>query len=183
MCEIFIRASEQSYAPETRSLRLHGVATSLRLEQLFWQVLEEIAGRDGMRVTQLIERLYDELIEYRGQAANFTSFLRVCCLRYQLLQAEGRIPLDAAVPIRSLNAKAVLEGLPATLYDAQRCLPATRGRLIPTQRKGPDHLIGPFRCLAIAPASAAGLGLRQRDFALHDAADAYRVANARELAL
>ncbi|MGE8674780.1 MAG: ribbon-helix-helix domain-containing protein, partial [Achromobacter kerstersii] len=51
MCEIFIRASEQSYAPETRSLRLHGVATSLRLEQLFWQVLEEIAGRDGMRVT------------------------------------------------------------------------------------------------------------------------------------
>ena len=35
MCEIFIRASEQSYAPETRSLRLHGVATSLRLEQLF----------------------------------------------------------------------------------------------------------------------------------------------------
>ena len=30
MCEIFIRASEQSYAPETRSLRLHGVATSLR---------------------------------------------------------------------------------------------------------------------------------------------------------
>ena len=117
MCEIFIRASEQSYAPETRS-PAYGVATSLRLEQLFWQVLEEIAGRDGMRVTQLIERLYDELIEYRGQAANFTSFLRVCCLRYQLLQAEGRIPLDAAVPIRSLNAKAVLEGLPATLYDA-----------------------------------------------------------------
>ena len=69
MCEIFIRASEQSYAPETRSLRLHGVATSLRLEQLFWQVLEEIAARDGMRVTQLIERLYDELVEYRGEAA------------------------------------------------------------------------------------------------------------------
>ena len=28
MCEIFIRASEQSYAPETRSLRLHGVAAA-----------------------------------------------------------------------------------------------------------------------------------------------------------
>lgn len=123
MCEIFIRANEQSYTPETRSLRLHGVATSLRLERLFWQVLEEIAGRDGMRVTQLIERLYDELIEYRGEAANFTSFLRVCCLRYQLLQAEGRIPLDAAVPIRSLNPQAVLEGLPPTLYDAQPLRP------------------------------------------------------------
>jgi predicted DNA-binding ribbon-helix-helix protein len=76
-----------------------------------------------MRVTQLIERLYDELIEYRGEAANFTSFLRVCCLRYQLLQAEGRIPLDAAVPIRSLNPQAVLEGLPPTLYDAQPLRP------------------------------------------------------------
>jgi predicted DNA-binding ribbon-helix-helix protein len=82
-------------------------------------VLEEIAGRDGMRVTQLIERLYDELTEYRGEAANFTSFLRVCCLRYQLLQADGRIPPDAAVPIRSLNAQAVLEGLPASMYDAK----------------------------------------------------------------
>lgn len=119
MCEIFIRASEASYTPETRSLRLHGVATSLRLEQLFWQVLEEIAGRDGMRVTQLIERLYDELIEYRGEAANFTSFLRVCCLRYQLLQGDGRIPRDTAVPIQSLNPQAVLEGLPSTLFDAE----------------------------------------------------------------
>lgn len=119
MCEIFIRASEESYASESRSLRLHGVATSLRLEQLFWQVLEEIAGRDGMRVNQLIERLYDELVAYRGEVANFTSFLRVCCLRYQLLQAEGRIPRDVSIPIRSLSAHAVLDGLPPTLYDAQ----------------------------------------------------------------
>ena len=126
MCEIFIRASEHSYAPETRSLRLHGVATSLRLEQLFWQVLEEIAGRDNMRVTQLIERLYDELIEYRGEAANFTSFLRVCCLRYQLLQADGRIPRDAAVPIQSLNPQTVLQGLPASLFDAEPLRPKRR---------------------------------------------------------
>lgn len=112
MCEIFIRAAPQSYASETRSLRLHGVATSVRLEQLFWNVLEEIAARDGMRVTQLIERLYDELVDYRGQAANFTSFLRVCCLRYQLLQAQGRIPADTRVPIRSLDVREVLRGLP-----------------------------------------------------------------------
>ena len=117
MCEIFIRAHPDSYAPESRSLRLHGVATSVRLERLFWAVLEEIAARDGMRVTQLIERLYDELIEYRGEAANFTSFLRVCCLRYELLQADGRIPTDAGVPIRSLDARAVLAGLPDALHD------------------------------------------------------------------
>ena len=117
MCEIFIRANAQSYAPESRSLRLHGVATSVRLEKLFWDVLQEIAERDGLRVTQLIERLYDELMAYRGEAANFTSFLRVSCLRYQMLQVEGRIPRDARVPIRSLDAAAVFDGLPPHLYD------------------------------------------------------------------
>ncbi|OZI71032.1 ribbon-helix-helix domain-containing protein [Bordetella genomosp. 12] len=117
MCEIFIRANAQSYATESRSLRLHGVATSVRLEKLFWAVLQELAQRDGLRVNQLIEKLYDELMAYRGEVVNFTSFLRVCCLRYQLLQLEGRIPRDARVPIASLDAAAVLEGLPAHCYD------------------------------------------------------------------
>ncbi|WP_144637930.1 ribbon-helix-helix domain-containing protein [Bordetella genomosp. 13] len=112
MCEIFISANPDSYAPESRSLRLHGAATSVRLERLFWRVLEEIAERDGMRVAQLIERLYDELVAHRGQAANFTSFLRVCCLRYQLLMAQGRIPVDTGVAIRSLDPREVLRGLP-----------------------------------------------------------------------
>ena len=117
MCEIFIRAHPDSYACESRSLRLHGVATSVRLERLFWSVLEEIATRDGMRVAQLIERLYDELIAYRGEAANFTSFLRVCCLRYELLQVDGRIPADLGVPIRSLDPRAVLAGLPGARHE------------------------------------------------------------------
>lgn len=111
MCEIFISANPDSYAPESRSLRLHGAATSVRLERLFWNVLQEIAQRDGMRVTQLIERLYDELMAHRGQAANFTSFLRVCCLRYQLLIAQGRIPADTGVALRSLDVRDVLRGL------------------------------------------------------------------------
>lgn len=117
MCEIFIRAAPQSYACETRSLRLRGVATSVRLEGLFWNVLEDIARRDGMRVNQLIARLHDELVDYRGEAANFTSFLRVCCLRYQMLQAEGRIPRDPGIALRSLDPRIVLHGLPDHLVD------------------------------------------------------------------
>lgn len=115
MCEIFIRANAQSYAAENRSLRLRGVATSVRLEKLFWDVLQEIAERDGLRVNQLIEKLYDELMAYRGEAANFTSFLRVSCLRYQMLQAQGRIP--HGVPIGSLDAATVFDGLPEHLYE------------------------------------------------------------------
>ncbi|HSM20858.1 MAG TPA: ribbon-helix-helix domain-containing protein, partial [Rubrivivax sp.] len=101
-----------SYESRTRSVRLHGVVTSLRLENLHWAVLQEIAGRDGMTLAQLIEKLYDELVADRGAVGNFSSFLRVCALRYENLVAQGLIPRDASVPIRSLDADRVLSGLP-----------------------------------------------------------------------
>lgn len=112
MCEVFISADPQSYDSRTRSVRLHGVVTSIRLENLFWQVLEEIARRDGLSVVLLIEKLYDELVEARGEVGNFASFLRVSALRYEALLAQGRIPADTAVAIGSLDARAVLHALP-----------------------------------------------------------------------
>lgn len=112
MCRIFISADPASYESRTRSVRLHGVVTSVRLENLHWAVLEEIAQRDGMRVSQLIERLYDELVADRGAVGNFSSFLRVCALRYENLIAQGLIPRDPGVPIRSLDADRVLAGIP-----------------------------------------------------------------------
>jgi len=93
-------------------VRLHGVITSIRLENLHWEVLEEIGARDGMGVTQLIEKLYDELVQARGAVGNFASFLRVSALRYMALQARQRIPTDLGVPIRSLEAGRVLQDLP-----------------------------------------------------------------------
>lgn len=111
MCKIFISADPCSYESRTRSVRLHGVVTSLRLENLYWEVLDEIAQRDGMGVVQLIERLYDELVAERGAVGNFSSFLRVCALRYEALMAQGRLPRDTAIPIRSLDAEQVLQGL------------------------------------------------------------------------
>ena len=112
MCEVFISADPQSYDSRTRSIRLHGVVTSIRLENRFWQVLEEIAQRDDMGVVQLIEKLDDELVAARGEVGNFASFLRVSALRYETLQAQGRIPVDTRVAIRSLDAQAVLHALP-----------------------------------------------------------------------
>jgi predicted DNA-binding ribbon-helix-helix protein len=114
MCEIFISANPESYESRTRSVRLHGVVTSIRLENLHWEVLEEIGRRDGMSVTQLLERLYDELIAARGEVGNFASFLRVSALRYMGLQARQRIPMDVDVPIRSLDPNQVLDRLPSS---------------------------------------------------------------------
>ncbi|MDT7836323.1 ribbon-helix-helix domain-containing protein [Aquabacterium sp. OR-4] len=113
MCEVFISADPHSYDSRTRSVRLHGVVTSIRLENLFWQVLEEIAARDGLGVVQLIEKLYDELVAARGAVGNFASFLRVSALRYEALMAQGRIPADAGVALGALNAAQVLHALPA----------------------------------------------------------------------
>lgn len=112
MCEIFISADPQSYESRTRSVRLHGVVTSIRLENLFWQVLVEIGKRDDMGVVQLIEKLYDELLAARGDVGNFASFLRVSALRYEALQARGRISSDPNVAISSLDARSVLHALP-----------------------------------------------------------------------
>ncbi|QNK69426.1 ribbon-helix-helix domain-containing protein [Variovorax sp. PAMC26660] len=139
MCEVFISADPQSYDARTRSVRLHGVVTSIRLENLFWQVLEEIAQRDGMVVVQLIERLYDELVAARGEVGNFASFLRVCALRYEAMVAQGRIPADTSVAIRSLDAKAVLHELPQGWGRSQQQLPSAKTSIRPfriaTQRQ------------------------------------------------
>ncbi len=130
MCKIFISADPASYESRTRSVRLHGVVTSIRLENLHWTVLEEIATRDGMTVAQLIETLYDELVADRGAVGNFSSFLRVCALRYENLIAQGRVPRDASVPIRSLDADRVLDGLTRPAREADPAVaparPATR---------------------------------------------------------
>ena len=70
-----------------------------------------IGNRDGMSVPQLLSRLYGELMEHRGDIPNFSSFRRVCGLRYLALQVDQRIPCNVSIPIRSLNAHAVLRGL------------------------------------------------------------------------
>ena len=67
-----------------------GVVTTLRLENQFWQILQEIAEVDDMTTNQLVTKLYDEIMELRGEVVNFASFLRVSCTRY-LAQREAQV--------------------------------------------------------------------------------------------
>src|ERR1700739_936066 len=89
MCSVFVNADPELYSPYTRSIRLHGVSTSLRLERMFWDVLAEIGARDLMSVPQLVGKLPDELVTAGGDLRQFAAFPRVCCLRYLSLQAVG----------------------------------------------------------------------------------------------
>lgn len=109
MCKLFINADPVLWQSQTHSLRIDGMVTSVRMENYFWQVLEEMAQRDAINTAQLITRLYHESIDAGHDLGNFTSFLRVCVLRYQALQVSGDIPVSSHVPIGSLDADAILQ--------------------------------------------------------------------------
>jgi predicted DNA-binding ribbon-helix-helix protein len=102
MCELYVKADPMLYESRSRSLRIHGAVTRIRLENLFWDILAELAAADGYTTNQLIVRLYDELVEYRGEIDNFASFLRVSCLRYLTLRkGSGERPALAVVGARA----------------------------------------------------------------------------------
>lgn len=82
MCKIFAQLDSRAYASETRSVRLCGHATSIRLETLFWSVLEEIAAEQGVTLGRFLTTLHDEILEIRGEVTNFASLLRCACLTY-----------------------------------------------------------------------------------------------------
>lgn len=112
MCKLFINADPDLWVSRTHSLRIDGMVTSIRMENTFWTVLAELAQRDGMNVPQLITRLYHESIDAGHDLGNFTSFLRVCAMRYLALQLSGEVPADKRVPIASLDADRILDREP-----------------------------------------------------------------------
>ncbi len=84
------------------------MVTSVRLENMFWSILEDIAAKDEMNVPQLLHQLYNESIDEGHDLGNFTSFLRVCCLRFIDLQLKGLIPQANSVTLETLSSEDVL---------------------------------------------------------------------------
>lgn len=79
MCHVFASQDPEIYRTITRSVRLNGFSTSIRLEALFWNVLDQIAKQQSMSTGRFISTLHDEVLELRGEVGNFTSLLRVTC--------------------------------------------------------------------------------------------------------
>ncbi|MEN9688590.1 MAG: hypothetical protein RI998_587 [Pseudomonadota bacterium] len=82
MCEYFVKADPIQYEQRTRSVRIRGMLTSIRLENTVWDVLAEMAEDEGCTTNALICQLHDEIMQHRGEVSNFASFLRVTSLRY-----------------------------------------------------------------------------------------------------
>ena len=89
MCDFFVKADPIQYEPRTRTLRIHGVLTSLRLENMTWDILAEMAEAEGCTTNALISLFHDEILARRGEVPNFASFLRVTCMRYLRRAAQS----------------------------------------------------------------------------------------------
>ena len=109
MCQLFIGADASMWESNTRSIRMDGMVTSIRLENRFWSILEEIAERDNLNVPQLLHQLYNESIDEGHDLGNFTSFLRVCCLRFLDLQLHNLIPSRQDTDFKEIPASDVLK--------------------------------------------------------------------------
>jgi predicted DNA-binding ribbon-helix-helix protein len=116
MCQVYAMTDPILYESRSRSVRIHGAITGIRLENLFWQLLSTMAESEGMTTNQLIVKLHEEVSRHRGEVTNFTSFLRVTCLRYQALLADSKLLSEAVSTVQehAVNAAMVypLEAVP-----------------------------------------------------------------------
>ena len=96
MCQIFAGQDPDRYGSKTRRLRLNGQSTSIRLENAFWQVIDQIAENDGMTTPVFLSTLHSEVIELRGEPENFTSLLRCACLKFMEVTPQNAPVVVAA---------------------------------------------------------------------------------------
>lgn len=89
MCKIFADQEPDRYASTTRSIRLNGQSTSIRMENSFWRIIDNLAEIDGMTTPLFISQLHSEVLELHGEPVNFTSLLRCACLKHLELINKG----------------------------------------------------------------------------------------------
>ena len=109
MCKLFVNANSHLWACKTKSLRIEGFVTSIRLEVFFWDILEELSFRDDITVNQIITKLYLESTDAEHDIGNFTAFLRVCCSRYLSLMADGVITREVGSPLHNVDTEHIIE--------------------------------------------------------------------------
>ncbi|WP_110185554.1 ribbon-helix-helix domain-containing protein [Pokkaliibacter plantistimulans] len=88
MCDIYASTDPALYEPVSRSIRLNGQVTSLRLERRFWTLLDQLAHHEQLSTPQFVSTLYLEVLQRRGEIQNFASLLRVICTEYASRQAN-----------------------------------------------------------------------------------------------
>lgn len=73
---------DDEWKSTTRSIRINGKVTSVRLENFYWRVIADIAENQELMLSQLMTKLSRLAENSDTDHTNFTSFVRVCCVRY-----------------------------------------------------------------------------------------------------
>ncbi|MGG7674743.1 ribbon-helix-helix domain-containing protein [Pseudomonas sp. WC2] len=66
--------------PTSRSVRLNGYATCLRLEQVYWNILGSMAQDNGCSISSLLSHVDREVHLRHGGVKNFSALVRVVCV-------------------------------------------------------------------------------------------------------
>ena len=109
MCQIFAGQDPERYASQTRSMRLNGQSTSIRLENAFWEIIDEIARRDNVSTPTFISTLHSEVLQLRGEPVNFTSLLRCACLKF--------IELNPGIPVHDIASRVLEDAEPEKKFS------------------------------------------------------------------
>jgi predicted DNA-binding ribbon-helix-helix protein len=68
--------------PKSKSVRLNGFATCLRLEAVYWSILGRIARANGCSINALLSYIDREVHLRHGGVKNFSGLIRVVCVVY-----------------------------------------------------------------------------------------------------
>ena len=155
MCHLFSGIPQEDTEGETRSVRLSGHVTSIRLEAAFWQTLESLAESQSMSLSKFLTTLHDGVLELHGEVRNFASLLRCACL----------------VHLRGAPALA-LSGGERRRCEIARCLASDPGYLLLDEPfAGVDPIaVGDIRDL-VAALKTRGLGVLITDHNVRETLD------------
>ncbi|MCK1791500.1 ribbon-helix-helix domain-containing protein [Pseudomonas violetae] len=70
--------------PLSRSVRLNGFATCLRLEQVYWDILADMARINSCSISALLSQVDREVHLRHGGVKNFSGLVRVVCVVHSL---------------------------------------------------------------------------------------------------
>ncbi|KQB54319.1 hypothetical protein AQS70_07625 [Pseudomonas endophytica] len=74
--------------PLSKSVRLNGFATCLRLEKVYWDVLSDISQGNDCSINALLSYIDREVHLRHGGVKNFSGLIRVVCVMH--LMKAGR---------------------------------------------------------------------------------------------
>lgn len=103
----YLRMATQRYCdfsialvtPRQRSIRINGFATCIRLEEVYWTIIEILARQESVTVGRLLSRWALEMDLACDVVKNFTGYIRVVCV-VQLVRRMGRISPEELEGVR-----------------------------------------------------------------------------------